>query len=248
MPVQAHVVALAGGHLSAGLILAGSLLMAVATVLGALLALRRPGRHEAWLGAAAGALLVIAGLHLLPDAWSAARAARLWPLAVPAAALASFAVTGLVARWGCSCASGRHHIGGAGTAAALAVHRFLEGSALALTASVTITVALAVHGLAEGLAVGALLGSRSRRRLAGWLAAMCLSPVAGAAAISAYQLPAAAEPVLLALAGGVLTQAARISLGAAMPRAAAGRRMATRTAAALLAAAAVTAMAVRVAG
>ena len=75
MPLQAHVVALAGGHLPAGLILAGSLLMAVATVLGALLALRRPGRHEAWLGAAAGALLVIAGLHLLPDAWSAARAA-----------------------------------------------------------------------------------------------------------------------------------------------------------------------------
>jgi hypothetical protein len=54
--------------------------------------------------------------------------------------------------------------------------------------------------------------------------------------------------VLLALAAGVLAQAARISLGAAMPRAAAGRRMATRTAAALLAAAAVTAMAVRVAG
>ena len=38
MPVQAHVVALAGGRLPAGLILAGSLLMAVATVLGALLA------------------------------------------------------------------------------------------------------------------------------------------------------------------------------------------------------------------
>ena len=53
MPVQAHVVALAGGHLPAGLILAGSLLMAVATVLGALLVLRRPGRHEAWLSAAA---------------------------------------------------------------------------------------------------------------------------------------------------------------------------------------------------
>ena len=52
MPVQAHVVVLAGGHLPAGPILAGSLLMAVATVLGAWLALRRPGRQEAWLGAA----------------------------------------------------------------------------------------------------------------------------------------------------------------------------------------------------
>ncbi len=85
MPVQAHVVALAGGHLSAGLILAGSLLMAVATVLGALLALRRPGRHEAWLGAAAGALLVIAGLHLLPDAWSrpALPGSGRWPFPPP---------------------------------------------------------------------------------------------------------------------------------------------------------------------
>jgi zinc transporter ZupT len=246
IPAQTQVIAI-GGHLPAGPIVAGSALMAVATVLGGWLALRRPGRQQAWLGAAAGALLVIAGLHLLPEAWSAARAARLWPLAVPAAALASFAVAGLVARRGCSCGSGRHDVGGAGSAAALAVHRFLEGAALALTASLAVAVALAVHAMAEGLAVGALLGSRSRRRVAGWLAAMCLSPVAGAAAISAYPLPPAAEPVLLALAAGVLAQAARISLDAAC-RSPAGRRLAPRAAAAMLAAAAVTVMAVRVAG
>jgi zinc transporter ZupT len=248
MPAQAHVVALAGGHLPAGLVVAGSLLMAVATVLGVLLALRGPGRQESWLGAATGALLVIAGLHLLPDAWSAARAARIWPLAVPAAALGSFAMAGLVARRGCSCGSGRHDAGGAGSAGALAVHRFLEGTALALTGSLTVAVALAVHAMGEGLAVGALLGSRSRRRVTGWLAAMCLSPVAGAATASAWWLPPAAEPVLLALAAGVLAQAARISLDAAIPRAPAGRRPASRTAAAVLAAAAVTALAVRVAG
>lgn len=186
MPTHAHVAAFADVHLPAGLVIAGALLMAVATVLGAWLALRRPGRSDVWLAAAAGALLVIAGLHLLPDAWSAARAARLWPLAVLAAALASFAVAGLVARKGCSCATDQHYLGGAGGAAALAAHRFLEGTALALTASLTVTVALAVHAMAEGLAVGALLGSQSRRRVAGWLAAMCLSPVAGAAAITAY--------------------------------------------------------------
>ncbi len=199
-----------------------------------------------WLGAAAGALLVIAGLHLLPDAWSAARAARLWPLAVPAAALASFAVTGLVARRGCSCASGPHYMGGAASAGALAAHRFLEGTALALTASLTVTVALAVHAMAEGLAVGALLGGQSRRRVAGWLAAMCLSPLAGAVAASASPLPAAAGPVLMAFAAGVLAQAARISLGAAS-RGPAGRRLAPGAAGAFLAAAAVTVMAVRVA-
>ena len=98
MPAQAHVAAFADVHLPAGLVIAGSLVMAAATVLGAWLALRRPGRSDVQLGAAAGALLMIAGLHLLPDAWSAARADRLWSLAVPAAALASFAVAGLAAR------------------------------------------------------------------------------------------------------------------------------------------------------
>src|SRR5260370_98501 len=77
--------ALAGGHLPAGLVVAGSVVMAVATLLGAWLALRSTRRHEAWLGAAAGALLVIALLHLLPAAWSAAGTPGLWPLAVPAA-------------------------------------------------------------------------------------------------------------------------------------------------------------------
>lgn len=42
-------------------------------------------------------------------------------------------------------------------------------------------------------------------------AAMCGSPLIGAAA-GALPLPAAAEPVLLALAAGVLAQAARVSL------------------------------------
>jgi hypothetical protein len=99
MPAHAHVAAFAHVHLPAGLVIAGSLLMAVATVLGAWLALRRPGRSDVQLGAAAGALLVIAGLHLLPDAWSAARTARLWALAVPAAALpAAAGVTAMAVR------------------------------------------------------------------------------------------------------------------------------------------------------
>jgi hypothetical protein len=95
--------AVASMHVPAGPIVAGSLMVAASTILGAWLALRRGGRQEVWLGAAAGALLVIAGLHLLPGAWTVSRAARLWPLAVPAACLASFAATGLVARKGCSC-------------------------------------------------------------------------------------------------------------------------------------------------
>jgi zinc transporter ZupT len=199
-----------------------------------------------WLGAAAGALLVIALVHLLPDAWAAARAARLWPLAVPLAALGSFAVAGLAARRGCWCGASRQHSAGVGAAAALAVHRFLEGSALALAASVTVTAALTVHALAEGLAAGTLLGSHPRRRTITWLAAMCLSPVAGAVVTSARPLPATAGPVLLAVAAGVLAQAARISLDAAW-QAAGGRRVAPVAAVSFLAAAAITVLAVRAA-
>jgi hypothetical protein len=60
----------------------GALLIGAAAVAGAWLARRHAARRELCSGAAAGALLVIAGLHLLPDAWSAAR-----QTAIPASAL-----------------------------------------------------------------------------------------------------------------------------------------------------------------
>src|SRR5260370_11229479 len=114
-------------------------------VAGAWLALRRPGRHGAWLGAASGALLVIALLHLLPDAWSAARAAGIWPLAVPAAALGSFALAGLAARQGCACDAGRQHAGGAGRAGAPAPPPLLVGDAPARAPPRTLTLGPAVR-------------------------------------------------------------------------------------------------------
>ena len=115
-----------------GLTLAGVGLVAAATVAGAWLALRRPGHQQIWFAAAAGALLIIAGLHLLPDAWAGARAARIWPALVPIAALGGFAAAGLAVRAGCGCQEHKERASGAGTAAALAAHRFLEGSAIAL--------------------------------------------------------------------------------------------------------------------
>jgi ZIP family zinc transporter len=234
------------GPLLPPVVIAGFALIAAATLAGAFLALRGRGPREAWLGAAAGALLVIALLHLLPDAWSAAGAARIWPGIVPAAALSSLALSGLAARRGCACDSPDRRAGG-GTVAALAVHRFLEGSALALAASITVTAALAVHALAEGVAAGTLLAGQSRRRVRGMLAVMCLSPAAGAIAAGSYRLPAAATPVLLALAAGILAQAAWLGL-AAITRQPSGWRLAPHTAAVVLAAAAVTAMAVRAVG
>jgi ZIP family zinc transporter len=245
------VAPLASDHAAAlapGLLAAGAGLVAAATVGGAWLARRRPGQQQVWLGAAAGALLVIAGLHVLPDAWSAARAARIWPLAVPATAIAAFLLAGVAARGGCACRCASRHAGGRGAAAALAMHRFLEGSAMAFVGSATVVAAFAVHALGEGLAVGALLAAQPRHRTITWLIAMCVSPVIGAVVASAYEMPAAAEPLLLAAAGGVLAQAARVSLRAACHDLSVGKFLVSRPAAAITVAAVITALAVRAIG
>lgn len=197
-----------------GALLAGAGLVAVATVAGAWLARRRAGQRHIWFAASAGALVIIAGLHLLPDAWAGARTAGLWPWAVPLSAVAAFAAAGLAATR-CGCREHEEQATGAGAAAALAVHRCLEGAAIALAGSVAVAVALAAHAFGEGLATGALLGGQARRRVAGWLALMCASPLIGAAVADAFSLPEAIEPVLLAVAAGVLAQAALVSLLAA---------------------------------
>lgn len=136
------------------------------------------------------------------------------PLPAPAA-IAGFAAAGLATRAGCGCQEHKEQANGAGRPAALTVHRFLEGAAIALAGSAVVALALTAHAFGEGLATGALLGEQPRRRVAGWLALMCLSPVIGAAAADALPIPVAAEPVLLAVAVGVLAQATRVSLRAA---------------------------------
>jgi zinc transporter ZupT len=231
-----------------GPVLAGAGLVAAATLAGAWLARRRPAQRQIWFAAAAGALLIIAGLHLLPDAWAGARTARIWPVLVPVAAVAAFAAAGLAARAGCGCQEHREQASGAGAAAALTVHRFLEGAAIALAGSAVVALALAAHAFGEGLATGALLGGQPRRRVAGWLALMCLSPVVGAAAASAFPVPAAAEPLLLAVAAGVLAQAARVSLRAAFRGLQPTRLLLSRAAATTAMAAVVTVLAVHAAG
>ena len=229
-------------------VLAGIGLVAAATVTGAWLARRRPGQRQMWFAAAAGALLIVAGLHLLPDAWTTARAAEIWPPLALMAVAAGFAVAGLVTRAGCGCREHQEQASGAATAAALAVHRFLEGAAVALAGSAAVALALAAHAFGEGLATEQRTGGQPRRRVAGWLALMCLSPVIGAAVTDAFSIPAAAEPVLLALATGVLAQAARVSLRAAFRGLRPARLLLSRPAAATTMAAMVTALAVHAAG
>lgn len=239
---------LEGGHISPWLVVAGGLVLGLATVAGAWLSRRHAARRELCLGAAAGALLVIAGMHLLPDAWSAASQAGLPGWAAPAGAAASFVVAGAVIRRGCACQGEREASGGAGAAGALAAHRLLEGAALAVAGSVAVAVALAVHALAEGLAAHTLLMPGTGRRRVLWLTAMCASPVAGALLAAAWPVPQSARPLLLAIAAGVVAQAARVSLAAAFHRARPALFAACGPACATVIAAAITVLAVRAAG
>jgi hypothetical protein len=231
-----------------GAVLGGAGLVAAATVAGAWLVRRRPGQRQAWFAAAAGLLFIIAGFHLLPDAWAGAQEAGIWPPLVPMAAVAAGAGAGLAARAGCGCGEHRERVAGTGMAAALAVHRFLEGAAIALAGSAAVALALAVHAFGEGLATGALLSGQPRRRVAGWLALMCVSPVLGAVVADAFPVPEVAEPVLVAAAAGVLVQAALVSLRAAFHGLRPRQLLVSRPAAVTTTAAVVTILAVYGAG
>jgi zinc transporter ZupT len=248
MPDAASTLAFADVRMIPALAVAGGLMIALATLAGVWLARRHAARRELCFGAAAGALLVIAGVHLLPDAWSGAGQAGIPAWTVPAVAVLSFALAGLAVRRGCTCQREREAAGGAGTAAALTAHRLLEGAAVALAGSATVTVALTVHALAEGLAAGTLLSSVPRRRAAWWLTALCASPVVGAAITEFGQFPARVEPVLLAVAAGVLAQAARVSLAAAFRRVRVAGIAVSPPAAATLIAAVITTLAAHGAG
>ena len=230
-----------------GLALVGTGLIAAATIAGAWLASRRHGHREIWFAAAAGALLIMAVLHLLPDAWEGAGAARIWPPLVPMAAFVGFIAASRAARTGCGCREHSEQASGSGAAAALTIHRLLEGSAVVLIGSTAVAVGLAVHAFGEGLATAALLSAQSRR-MAGWLALMCISPLVGAVAASAVRVPAAAEPVPLALAAGVIAQAAWVSLRAAFRGMGTSRVQIFRPAVAVVLAAIITTLAVHAAG
>ena len=86
-----------------GAVLAGAGLVAAATVAGRGWPAAASGSGRSGSPPAAGALLAIAGLHLLPDAWRGARDAGIWPGLVPTAAIAAFAAAGQATRAGCGC-------------------------------------------------------------------------------------------------------------------------------------------------
>ncbi|MGV9419614.1 hypothetical protein ACWDO6_19165 [Streptomyces sp. NPDC003674] len=88
------------------------------------------------------------GGQLPSDAWEGVRGAGVPLWAVPVATLAPYAAVGVVVRTGCPCELGRP--GGIGAASGLALHRFLEGKTLALTASCVVVSALLLAPQARG--------------------------------------------------------------------------------------------------
>jgi zinc transporter ZupT len=165
-------------------------LVSVSTLAGAWLARRNSGRMTVWLAIASALMMVIALTDLLPDAWQDAveDGVPLWALGLAIAT--GFLVITYFTRKGCACPSevgtqaprrhapGRHRrikeavsaamFGGMGTAAALTLHRAIEGATLALTGSVVVVLALMVHSASEGLALAALLDMAKQRLAPGW--------------------------------------------------------------------------------
>jgi zinc transporter ZupT len=208
-------------------------LVSVSTLAGAWLARRDSGRAVVWLAIASATMMVVALTDLLPDAWQDAvqDGVPLWALGIAVAT--GFGVITYFTRKGCACASdtgtqaarrhapGRHRrikeavsaamFGGMGTAAALTLHRVIEGATLALTGSVVVVLALMVHSASEGLALAALL-DMAKQRLGPWLVVSCVSPAVGVLVAEISPLPDHIIPLLLGTVAGVLLRIAVVGV------------------------------------
>jgi zinc transporter ZupT len=207
-------------------------LVSVSTLAGAWLARRDAGRAVVWLSIASAMMVVMAVTDLLPDAYQDAvqDGVPLWALGLAVAT--GFLVITYFTRKGCACpddaatptarhAPGRHRrikqavnaamFGGMGTAAALTLHRAIEGATLALTGSLVVIAALMVHSASEGLALAALL-DMAKQRLAPWLVVSCLSPAAGVLVATISPLPDHIIPLLLGTVAGVLARIAVVGI------------------------------------
>ncbi|MEV6041635.1 hypothetical protein AB0L65_61780 [Nonomuraea sp. NPDC052116] len=208
-------------------------LVALSTLAGAHLARRNSAKIGIWLAIASALMLITALVDLLPDAWQEADATGVPIWVVGLAGLFGFAVITFFTRKGCghshdagAAAGGRHApglhrrvkeavsaavYGGVGTAAALSLHRMIEGATLALVSSAVVVAALVIHSASEGLALTALL-DLARKPAVPWLALSCLAPAAGVVLATVAPLPAQSVPILLGMVTGVLLRTAVIGL------------------------------------
>ncbi|WP_214102845.1 hypothetical protein [Acrocarpospora catenulata] len=209
-------------------------LVSLSTLGGAWLARLEHRRLSGWLAVASALMLVTALADLLPDAWHHAtdNGVPLWWVGL-ATAMGFVVVTYFTrgghghgqggftpARRGLHSPGAHRRVkevvsaalfGGMGTAAALAVHRAIEGATLAVSASAVIVIALMVHSASEGLALAALL-DMARQPLGPWLALSCASPAVGVVIATIRPLPGRLVPILLGMVTGVLLRTAVVGL------------------------------------
>jgi hypothetical protein len=221
-------------------------LVSLSTVGGAWLGRRTSDRLTVWLTVASAMMLATALADLLPDAWHDAvdNGVPLW--IVGASVAFGFLVITYFTRKGCGHGhgqpkvSGKHApglhrrvkevvgaalFGGMGTAAALTVHRTIEGATLVLAASTVVVIALMVHSASEGLALAALLDI-ARQRLWPWLVISCASPAIGVVIAMVSPIPGQLVPILLGAVTGVLLRTAIVGIRLAASRG--GGRLPTR--------------------
>lgn len=206
--------------------LAGVAIIAVATLAGAWLGRRSSRMPTVSLACAALCLFIVVLADLVPDVWRDLRQTGLPWWAAAMAGAAGLVIADRVVRRGCACeptpgdqpvnefAPGRTrgHDGGPAsgraTAAALAVHRAIEGAVLALAGSAAVIAALTMHSASEGFALATLLKGERRGRAVALMAITCLSPAAGAVVLIQVPLPPTAVPVLTCVVAGVLVRTA----------------------------------------
>ncbi|MCX5167398.1 MULTISPECIES: ZIP family metal transporter [Streptomyces] len=210
--------------------------MAAATVAGASLAQRSSARAGLVILIASGMMLATCVVDLLPEAWHQTVDAGLsaWVPAITASA--GYGAMALFTRHGCGCGGGqavraagaympdsgpelKDAAGvfsvGMGAAAALATHRLVEGSALALAFSLPVLLTLAVGSASDGLALASMLRA-SRQRLLPWLTVACVSPTVGMFVTAVRPLPDVVIPVVLALVAGVILRIAVVGVRLAL--------------------------------
>jgi ZIP family zinc transporter len=184
----------------------GLLLIILGTLVGAWSVRHWPRHGVVLLPAACGVLLAMAVVDLLPHALDEARKTGLPMWAVPAMVVGGCVVVPACGTLLARCDRGRRH--GVGTAAALVLHRVIEGMAVVLFPSLPVVAALVAHSAGEGLALTALLEAEGRRRLAPWLALACAGPLLGGLATEVARLPETTHALLVAAVAGVLLRGA----------------------------------------
>jgi ZIP family zinc transporter len=204
---------------------AGVALIAIGTLFGARLGRRAPQASSIPLAAACGALVAVVAADLGPDVWGDVRDTGIAWWIVAVAGVAGYVGAGYLMKRGCPCEPGL--AGGVGTAAALGLHRALEGSALAVAASAPLVLALVIHASSEGFALTSLLDAEKHRprAMTGWLTVACAAPAFGMVVVGSIGLPDQAKPVVTSLVAGVLVRTAWNAYQIAATR---GQRLAAR--------------------